>query len=347
MIEMGATVVGPAPAGLAGLPTQPDEEKSFNSLVAQLWGSDRSSMAPRKRQIGAGYLLSGQSARQTLLDAGVPPDFEHAGLSEDGAIYWIHRKMEDSDIYFVTSHWLLPERLECTFRVSGKQPELWDPVTGTMRAAASFRQEWGRTVVPLEFAPRGSTFVVFRKSIDLDVNGNAKTNYPLTDGFEQVLSGAWEVSFDPKWGGPDKVIFNQLIDWTAHPEFGIRYYSGTAVYRKRFDLMEAVAKGTRLLLDLGELHEIAAVRLNGSDLGVTWIKPAQVEITGIVKTADNDLEITVVNLWPNRLIGDEGLPQESRLTETNIHKFNSHTPLLPSGLIGPVRILFVREPAQV
>ncbi len=99
------------------------------------------------------------------------------------------------------------------------------------------------------------------------------------------------------------------------------------------------AKGDHLLLDLGEVHEVASVRLNGRSLGVLWTKPARVDITDGAKAKDNDLEVTVVNLWPNRLIGDESLPKESRFTETNIHKFGSASPLLPSGLIGPVSLL--------
>jgi hypothetical protein len=343
LIKAGATVVGPQPTGLAGLPTHPDEEKNFDALLAQLWGSDRGSAAASKRPIGAGWLVSGQSARQTLLDDGVPPDFEYAGLTDDGAIYWIHRKMDDADIYFVSSHWQPAEKLECTFRVSGRQPEIWDPVTGTMRDAVAFRQEGGRTIVPLEFGPCGSTFVVFRKHIDAHAAGKAKTNYPSTDDVLNTLSGPWNVSFDPKWGGPESVIFDQLADWTTRPEFGIKHYSGTAVYRFRFDLISAPREGARLLLDLGELHEVATVRLNGHDLGTIWAKPAHVEVTGVLKPTGNDLEITVVNLWPNRLIGDEGLPKESRLTETNIHKFNASTPLLPSGLIGPVKILSLEK----
>ena len=344
LIQAGATIIGPAPTRLAGLSTKPGEETTFAALVAQLWGSDRGGGGPMKRRIGAGYLISGQSARQTLLDAGVPPDFEYTGLKDSGTIYWIHRKTEDSDIYFVTSHWQPKEKLTCTFRVSGKQPELWDPVTGTMRPAASFRQVENRTIVPLEFDPCGSIFVVFRKPIDIHASGRGTTNYPMADELPQTLSGPWKVSFDPKWGGPENMIFDQLVDWTARPEFGIRYYSGTAVYRKRFDLMKKPRKDARLLLDLGELHEVAAVRLNGRDLGVAWTKPARVELTGGLKPTGNELEISVVNLWPNRLIGDEGLPKESRLTETNIHKFNATTPLLPSGLLGPVRVLYMKEP---
>jgi hypothetical protein len=121
-------------------------------------------------------------------------------------------------------------------------------------------------------------------------------------------------------------------------------YSGTAVYRKQFNLPIMPAKGTRLLLDLGAVHEVASVRLNGRDLGVLWTKPARVDINDALKAAWNALEVTVVNLWPNRLIGDEALPKELRVTETNMHKFGSASPLLPSGLIGPVTVLSVREP---
>jgi hypothetical protein len=338
LIHAGATVLGTPPSGLAGMPLAPDEERSFETLIADLWGGDRDGSATLKRKLGAGYLVSRQSARQTLLEAGVPPDFEVSGLTEAGAVYWIHRRMEDADLYFVSSHWPPEEELECTFRVSGKQPELWDPVTGTMRDASAFRQEGGRTVIPLKFGPCGSTFVVFRKPIGEDFMGNAKTNHAVSDP-QMTLSGSWDVSFDPKWGGPEKVVFDQLVDWTTRPEPGIKFYSGTAVYRKTFDFMKRRAEGTRLLLDLGELHELGSIVLNGHDLGVVWIKPGQVDVTNLLKAKGNDLEITVVNLWPNRLIRDESVPVGSRLTATNIHKFNPRTPLLPSGLIGPVRIL--------
>jgi hypothetical protein len=345
LVEAGATVVGPPPTGLAGLPVQPNEEQQFNAVAARLWGNDRQASITDKRQVGAGHVIAGQSARQALLDAGAPPDFEQSGLSPSGEIHWIHRRTGNTDIYFVASQWQTVEKLQCTFRVSGKQPELWDPVTGTIRDARSFRQSGGRTTIPLEFDPCGSVFIVFRKPIPSSATGKAATNYPHNERVQLTLSGPWEVSFDPKWGGPKKLIFERLVDWTTRSETGIRYYSGTAVYRKNFDLASVPEKGTRLLLDLGELHEVGAVRLNGRDLGVVWTKPARVDITGVLKTSGNTLEITVVNLWPNRLIGDAGLPRESQFTETNVHKFSSHSPLLPSGLLGPVRVLSVEEPA--
>lgn len=343
LVREGATVVGSAPTGLAGVPLQSGEEQRFEELVSQMWGSRTGNATTMKRKYGAGYLISGKTASQALLEAGVPPDFEYSGLTDDGVVYWIHRKVEDVDIYFISSHWQPEEKLLCTFRVAGKQPEIWDPVTGTVREATAFRQEGGRTIIPLEFQPCGSTFVIFRKSINPHAAGKSKTNYPLADTVRHTLTGPWEVSFDPKWGGPAKVTFGQLVDWTTRSEFGIKHYSGTAIYHKTFDLSHLPAKGTRLLLDLGEVHEVAGVLLNGVNLGVVWTKPARVDVTDKLKESGNDLAITIVNLWPNRLIGDESLPQESRLTETNIHKFNPLTPLLPSGLVGPVRILSMEQ----
>ena len=152
------------------------------------------------------------------------------------------------------------------------------------------------------------------------------------------IAGPWEVAFDPKWGGPPQITFDSLVDWTKRAEEGIRHYSGTAIYRKSFRLDAPPAAGERLLLNLGEVHESAAVRLNGKDLGVAWTHPARVDITPAVRVGENQLEISVVNLWPNRLIGDEGLPPEKRFTQTNLHKFSAATPLYPSGLVGPVTL---------
>ncbi len=268
-----------------------------------------------------------------ILALAIPPDFEYAGLSDAGELDWIHRRAGDVDIYFVASRWDPTEKVACTFRVAGKQPELWDPVTGEIRDAVAFRQENGRTTVPLEFNPRGSVFVVFRRPVT--GNGPGTSNYPTVKPVI-ALSGPWEVAFDPQWGGPARVAFDTLTDWTKRPEDGIRYYSGTAVYRKKFALASLPGP---LLLNLGEVHEIAAVKLNGVDLGVVWTKPARVDISRAVRAGANDLEITVINLWPNRMIGDDSLPPEKRRTETNLQKFSAATPLYPSGLLGPVEVL--------
>jgi len=164
------------------------------------------------------------------------------------------------------------------------------------------------------------------------------------------------VAFDPKWGGPEKVRFDQLVDWITRPEEGIKYYSGKAVYHKTFDFEQA-GKAERLFLDLGKVNNMARVKLNGKDLGIVWTTPWQVDITNAVKEKDNQLEIEVINLWPNRLIGDEAYADDGivdgkwpdwvlnkeprpsqRFTFTSWKHYSKDSPLLSSGLLGPVTI---------
>ncbi len=174
----------------------------------------------------------------------------------------------------------------------------------------------------VEFAPYGSTFVVFRSP--------AGKGRPLFAsnlvGFKTVqeLGGPWEVSF-----GTNTLSFAELVDWTTRPE--IRYFSGTATYRKTFD---APTTGQSLFLDLGDLSMLAQVRLNGKDLGVAWCPPWRVEITDTVKASGNQLEIDVVNGWWNQLVGD---PKKER-TKTNIRLPQKAKPQA-SGLFGPVKLL--------
>ncbi len=177
-----------------------------------------------------------------------------------------------------------------------------------------------------------------------------KTNVPSLEPIQE-LTGSWIVAFDPKWCYPKPsteegekgatVTFDKLVDWTQRPEEGIKFYSGKAVYRKSFDVPGLTARSPgKIYLEFGAVHDLAEVRLNGKNLGVVWTAPWRVEITGAVKPVGNELEIDVVNLWPNRLIGDGRLPPEQRRTKTNRDSYDKGKhPLLPSGLIGPVRVL--------
>jgi hypothetical protein len=152
------------------------------------------------------------------------------------------------------------------------------------------------------------------------------------------LPGPWKVSFDPKSGGPESVTFDTLEDWSQRKEDGIRFYSGTAIYRKSFDAA-SLPEGRRVYLDLGTVKNLAQVRLNGRDLGVVWCAPWRVDITETVKARDNQLEIAVANLWPNRLIGDQSLPPDKRLSRTTWNPYKNDSPLLESGLLGPVGLV--------
>jgi hypothetical protein len=163
------------------------------------------------------------------------------------------------------------------------------------------------------------------------------------------LSGPWDVSFDPKWGGPERITFDALEDWSKQTETGIRFYSGIAVYRKTFEGPDAawITNHTaRVYLDLGAVKNLARVELNGRALGVVWCLPWRVECTGALRAGTNQVEIEVANLWPNRLIGDQSLPTEKRFTWTTWNPYKQDSPLLPSGLLGPVTLQIANEPER-
>jgi len=153
------------------------------------------------------------------------------------------------------------------------------------------------------------------------------------------LDGAWQVQFDPAWGGPKSVLFNPLVDWTRRPEDGIKHYSGTAVYRRAFTLPAHFRQpDAPIYLDLGDLQTLAEVDLNGHNLGVLWKPPYRVNISNATLPGNNQLIIKVTNNWVNRMVGDAALPAEKQFTRSTMRFFNSDSPLLPSGLFGPVII---------
>jgi hypothetical protein len=274
---------------------------------------------------------------EVLGGLGVPPDFE-----TDVPLRYTHRRDGDAEIYFVANGQAATVTAECTFRVSGKTPEIWDPVTGRRQAAIAFRQHQGRTTVPLEFDPHGSLFVIFRQPAEV-VQSQGR-NFPEFQTLGTV-AGPWTVKFDPQRSGPesaelrDGYKFESLVDWTQRPEDAIRYYSGTAVYTTTLNVpADASAAGQKLHLDLGDVRVMARVKLNGRDLGVVWKTPFRVEITEAVQPGENALEIQVANLWPNRLIGDQSLPAEQRYTWTTWNPFSKDARLLESGLLGPVTL---------
>ena len=166
----------------------------------------------------------------------------------------------------------------------------------------------------------------------------------LPAGDIQLIEGPWTVQFTPGWGAPAAATFESLRSWTESAEPGIRYYSGTAKYSRQIVIPGSMLRpGGQLYLDLGEVREIAQVRLNGQSLGLLWKKPFQIALNSSAKPGSNELEIEITNFWPNRLIGDQQLPPEKRFTRTNITKFRADSPLLPSGLLGPVSMRVARR----
>jgi len=170
---------------------------------------------------------------------------------------------------------------------------------------------------------------------------NGRSTEVTINNVENIIpvKGEWDVFFPKGWGAPEKTVFPKLISWTESTNPNIRYFSGTAEYRKTILIPESLLKGNKLYLDLGNVQEMADVFINDKSLGVLWMPPFIVDITEFAKIGENELAVQVVNLWPNRLIGDQFLPKEKRFTKTNIHKFKKSDELRVSGLIGPVRII--------
>jgi hypothetical protein len=271
---------------------------------------------------------------QLLADADLPPDFE-----SDGPVRYTHRRTSDRDIYFVSSCSPDPVRAECRFRVSGASPQLWDPLCGSVRSLPEFVTRQGRTSIPLRFEPYQSYFILFARQPVLEKQEpTAKGNFAT---YRAVCSidGPWEVAFDTKLGGPESVQFSQLQDWSRHEQPSIKYYSGVGTYRCTFDLPESwQGSAEPILLDLGVVHNLARVRVNGQDLGVVWCAPWHVRLPEALKATGNVLEIEVANLWPNRLIGDKALPPEEQVARTTFNPYSADAPLLPSGLLGPLTL---------
>lgn len=344
LVEAGATVVGPPPRQDPGLRNYPHCDTEVKQLAGAVWG-EVDGRAITDRRFGQGRVVWGRTPLEVLEADGVAPDFEVANGNGKEFLDFIHRSTGEAEIYFVANRDAGPLARECAFRVTGRQPELWDPVTGQRRAAPAFRQDRGRTTLPLEFGPYGSMFVVFRQPIARGTAGSATRNFPQYSSFHE-LSGAWTVMFDPKWGGPESAAFDRLVSWTQRSEPGIRHYSGKATYTKTFDLPEAMrGTGQPVALDLGVVKHVAEVRLNGQSLGVLWTPPFRADVSGAVKPTGNTLEIDIVNLWPNRLIGDAGLPPEQQFTRGNVRLAKDH-PLIESGLLGPVTLQRVESPIE-
>jgi len=355
LVKGGATLVGLAPKRTPGLKDAARNDQELKKLADVLWGVERT--ASGMRIVGKGRVIWGTALEDVIKADALPAALEIRAKGQDHKVDWTHRRLGSADVFFIANGSEEPVEFEAAFRAEHKAPELWDPVTGGIRKLPEFRTDAQHTVVPMRLEASQSYFIVFRRATDTSTKIQEK-NFPDYEAVT-LLNGPWEVAFDPAWGGPARVVFNELEDWSKRPEDGVRYYSGTATYKKTFDLPDEALD--KLCIDLGGVKNVAQVRLNGKDLGVVWTDPWRVVIDGEARARGNELEIEVVNLWPNKLIGDGKLPKEQRRTVTNVRTYEAALPadfhdfycpicearkkagkppeLLPSGLLGPVRIL--------
>lgn len=407
LVESGATIIGPRPVKSPSLSDFPQCDKDVVKIADEIWGPCDGKAVKEHRygkgQIIWGKPLDEVLAELKA----APDFQAFGGDKSALPLKWIHRRLSGSDIYFVANSNPFGVSMECRFREGGGQPEIWHADDGHCERPAIWRRDGASTVIPLRFGPAGSLFVVFPKDADASDSIVAITRDGARDTTAQVtfdtagklqlfagkpgayqvrtvsgksysaeikglpnaipIGGKWTLNFPPNSGAPPSVTLENLISWSAHPDPGVKYFSGTATYTKAIQLPQNLFGSERkIFLNLGKVEVIAEVKLNGRDCGILWKPPFQSDITAAARPGENDLEIKVVNLWPNRLIGDEQLPADckwegpsdldshlaewprwllegkpsptGRLTFATWKHWSKNSPLLESGLLGPVSV---------
>lgn len=328
LLQAGACVIGPAPKYSPSLSDYPAADQKVQALASELWGDQTESV----RTIGKGRLFMPATSLQPVLEAlNVKPDMR---VNSGTPVLFIHRATDEGDIYFISNQSENPVDINPSFRVAGKLPELWNPLTAEIRLLPEFTCADGVTTVPVRLEGFESSFIIFRKK-----GTPAKTtarNYPVKEVLATVTS-PWQVDFEKGKRGPEEAVtFPALQDWTESTDPSIRYFSGKAIYTNRITLDELPQKA--LYLDLGKVMVMAKVKINGQYVGGVWTTPYRLPVGDFLRKGENLIEVEVVNNWRNRLIGDASLPEKERGTWTNVNPWNADSPLQSSGLIGPVEI---------
>jgi hypothetical protein len=328
-IAAGAVVVGLPPVDS---PSLSDDVTRWRAVAKEIW-PDKSLV----RKVGLGKIYQTLNLSHVLGET-IQPDFAYVKPFADANVKFYHRVDGNTDIYFVNTRTDNAMTINADFRVTGRAAEIWMADRGTMRPA-SYSIQNGITTVPLTLDPRDAVFVVFREPAGaMERTVAAPARIRLLD-----VSGPWEVAFQSGRGAPQSATFDALSDWSGNADPGIKYFSGTATYTKTIEISESVlSQKPRIELDLGNVHEVAEVAVNGKSAGIAWKPPYRVDITDAVKAGANTLSIQVVNLWPNRLIGDQQ-PGAAKFTFAPNSTYKANSPLMPSGLLGPVLVIGLAE----
>ena len=333
LVEQGAVVAGDKPADT---PSLADDGAEFKKLSDELFGSGSG-----VESLGRGKVYAGQNAEAALKALNVTPDFDYtkAGGGQAPAngqqVVFVHRKLDDGDLYFVDNRGDSESSFDASFRVTGKAPELWYSETGKT-APASFTIAGGRTTVPLHLEPWGTVFVVFRQP----TNETSHTAPKLLDTELATVNGPWNVAFQPDRGAPGSITLNKLTPWNESSDKGVKYFSGAGTYTKTVQAPQGWFKrGASVWIDLGDVKNLAVVTVNGKDLGTVWHAPYRVDATAALKPGANEISVKVINAWVNRLIGDKQPDATTKYTFSTWNTYKADTPLLASGLIGPVKVV--------
>jgi hypothetical protein len=342
LVKGGATILGPKPANspslresfMPSLPAPFSTGADVSEIATELWG-DLNGTTRTINYVGKGMVVWGRTLGEVLDKLKVEPDFDwSAGL--DAELAWKHRRLEDGDIYYLSNLTDQPVQAEVRCRVSGHNVELWRPDTGTISPAIS-REKDKHTTVPLSLAANETLFLVFH-------DGGEEVQIAAQQSAWQELAeitGEWTITFPPNRGAPEHINMSKLTAWNEYEDLGIRHFSGTAEYTIDFNADESWLSPEReLQLDLGEVYDIAEVTFNGKQLGIAWKPPYTVDVTDAIRQGANQLTVRITNQWTNRIVGDRAAKEKDRVL-SGIDPKSRFGPreLVPSGLLGPVRIL--------
>ncbi|MDF1561288.1 MAG: glycosyl hydrolase [Bacteroidales bacterium] len=345
MVKAGATIIGKKPINVPGLNKNAEDTQELSSIADLMWRNpDGGEM--KINAYGKGRVVSGLTATELLQSDNIEKDFSSTGSND---LDYIHRQFANGDAYFVRNESEVNYSGDCTFRQSGKFPELWDPSSGEQLKVKNFTKENGVITVQLNLPPAASVFVVFTDKERKEL----QTYVPSETLMEEKLAGPWKVTFPEGWGAPSEISLDKLISWTDSDMDGVKYFSGTATYNKPVNInAELLDEGRRVSIDLGDVRDVAEVYLNGQSAGILWKKPYSLDITDLIRPGENQLKIEIVNMWVNRLTGDMLSDPKDRYCRTNhpyVKKDNragggdETYRIQASGLLGPVQFLFHKD----
>lgn len=347
LVAHGAVLLGPRIVGSPSLTDGKNAQADVRKLANDLWGPEEAGSGVHV--FGKGKVYVGKTIEEVLNAEGTKPDFSWStpenlsadspyslpGADSDEDLLFIHRNDGAREIYFAATQKHHGFDVKATFRVTGKTPRLWHPESGDTEAV-SYTTQNGETVVPLHFDAEGSTFILF----DGDGAPPSRTRAAEKPALVATVEGNWKLTFPPDLGAPGEADLPALESWTKSRDTGVKYFSGTATYRKQIDAQAGWFKpGAKVILDLGTVKEIAEVAVNGKPIGgILWKPPFVVDVTSALKPGSNELSVKVTNLWPNRMIGDLLPGAAQKFTWTDFRPFKADSPLLESGLLGPVTV---------
>lgn len=333
LVKEGIAVYGRRPSASGSLQDAPFAIE-YQRLVDELWGKESSGT----KTFGKGKVYWGITLTEVLSKEGIRPDAGlKSGNTPTNKIYFAHRRLADADIYFFNNHSKNVFNDTVRLRTTAAHAEWWDPVTGKQSALAVKASGKDGLLLDVVLQPAESGFIVATNRPSSFLPKKWKAGKELVTPIE----GEWKVFFDEKRGGPGEVSFPALTDWTKNLDSRIKYYSGTAVYRKTIQL-EGLASGEQVLLRFPQLGSLARVFLNGKEVSTVWCSPWEADITPFIKKGENTFRIEVVNSLVNRMVGDVSLPVANRFTYAYPEVTTSQTSLVPSGIMD--KVLVVRRP---